>query len=655
MATSTTGLIGGIYGVDFGHTLEGAADPLSPFVAQGGGQMSVMAIPVARGWPARARVLSALAGTSIRNLLGPLAHGPAVMPSGDTGYFVIAPAPPGPSLQATLRAWPEAELIEQLVKPAAQVLADLQTRGVTHRAIRPANLFQAARSTPVMLGAAWSAPPASHQPSWVEPPYSATCLPTGRGDGTIADDVYALGAVLLMLTLGFNPVEGVPEDDLLRKKLDEGSFAALTGQHRLPAGMAELIRGMLADEPDHRPSPGLLTTPAAARARRIAARPIRRAQRPIAIGSQTAATARSLAFALQREPKAGVDAIRNGAVDHWLRRGLGDTAIAVALDEAVRAWGAQGGAADNRADPMLLVYAIGALDPLAPLVWRSLAVWPDGLGPALDHAVHHGPGQSRFLAEIATTHVAEAWAKRRSAGRDLPSHRIDVRDVRILLAGDRSGGVPLRLLYGSNLLTPCESPLVQRFWATRLVDLLVALEEAAGKRLPDGQHLIDKHVAAFIFARRDERLHVDIGRMTANLAYNDTFAQLEVVAALQTKLHANPLPHLCAWAIDTMQPRIANYRSRTRRTRIAATLATLAEAGQLPPIATLLADSTDQANDEVGCTRAASRLSVIAQALTELGSIESLQAGQARRIGQDVAGGLGVIASLLALAFAVFT
>ena len=654
MATSTAGLIGGLYSVDFGRTLEGAADPVSPFLAQGGGEISLMAIPVARGWPARTRVLSALSGPPIRNLLGPLAHGPAVMPAGDTGYFVVTPAPPGPSLQATLRAWPEAELIEHFVKPAAQVLADLQTRGVTHRGIRPANLFQAARSTPVMLGSAWAAPPASHQPSWLEPPYSATCLPAGRGDGSVADDVYALGAVLLMLTLGFNPVEGLAEEDLLRKKLDEGSFAALTGHHRLPAGMAELIRGMLADEPDHRPSPLLLSTPAAARARRIAARPIRRAPRPLAIGVQAPTTARSLAYALQREPKAGVEAIRSGAVDHWLRRGLGDVAIAVALDEAVRAWDAQGGAADNKADSMLIVYATAALDPLRPLVWRSLAIWPDGLGPALDYAVHHAPEQSRFLAEIATTHVAETWAKRRSAGRDLPAHRIDVRDVRILLAGDRSGGVPLRLLYGSNLLTPCESPLIRSFWATRLVDVLVALEEAAAKRLPDGQSLIDNHVAAFIFARRDERLHVDIGRMTANLLYNDPFAQLELVAALQTKLHANPLPHLCAWAIDAMQPRIKTYRSRTRRTRIAATLAALAGEGQLSPIATLLADDTDQAYDAIGFQKAESRLAEITRALVTLGSNEALQAGQARRIGQDVAGGLGVIASLLALAFAVF-
>jgi hypothetical protein len=654
MATSPAGPIGGIYTVDFGHTVDGAADPVAPFVARGGGSASVMAIPVARGWPARARVLTALTGTPVRHLLYPLAHGVATMPSGDNGYYVVCPAPPGPSLQASLRPWSESELIEQVVKPVAQVLADLQSRGVTHRAIRAANLFQTARSTPVVLGAAWASPPASQQPNWLEPPYSATCLPAGRGDGTIADDVYALGALLLMLTLGANPVDGIPDEVLLCKKLDEGSYAALVGQHRLPGGLAELIRGMLADEPEHRPSPTLLASPAAARARRIAARPIRRAQRAIEIGAQSATTARTLAHALQRAPKEGVAAIRSGAVDNWLRRGLGDATLAVALDEAVRNWESQGGAAEIKADAMLIVHAVSALNPLAPLVWRSLAVWPDGLGAAIDQAAHHAPEQARTLAEIATAHIAEAWAKRRSLGREALASPLDIRDNRTLLAGDRSDGVPLRFLYASNPLAPCESPLVARYWPTRLLDLLLALEAATGSRLPDSQPLIDKHVAACIFARRDERLQADIGRLAGDVPYNDAFKHLELVAMMQAKLSANPLPHLCAWAADAMQSRIQTFRSRSRRTRIAASLATLANAGQLAPIASLLSNEQDHSSDKDGCRDAANRLCEIEQALGELSSAQTLQAEQARRIGLDVASGISAIACLVAIAFAVF-
>ena len=55
----------------------------------------------------------------------------------------------------------------------AQALDQLQTLGLTHRAIRPDNLFVAAGGKAVVLGPGWGAPPAMHQPALFEPPYSA--------------------------------------------------------------------------------------------------------------------------------------------------------------------------------------------------------------------------------------------------------------------------------------------------------------------------------------------------------------------------------------------------------------------------------------------------------------------------------------------------
>ncbi len=654
MASTPAGLIGGLYSIDFTQRLEGAAPAATAFVAMANGQSGFMAVQVARGWPARARALSALAGPPARNLLSPLAHGPAATPSGDIGYFVICPAPPGPSLEATLRPWSETELIEAVLKPTALLLAELQTAGVTHRAIRASNLFQAAPGAAVTLGCAWAAPPASHQPSWVEPPYSACCIPAGRGEGSIADDVYALGALLLMLALGRNPVEGVPEEELLRSKLDLGSYAALVGNNRLPASIHELTRGMLADDPDHRPSPTLLSTPGAARARRIEARPTRKAQSPIELGGRSAASACALAFVLQREPAAGVAAIRNGIVDRWLRRGLGDGLTAVQLEEAVRLRDAQAAAGDATADPMLIANAIAVLDPAAPLVWRALAIWPDGLGTALDHALHHAPGQAALLGEIATANVAEAWIARQDTGRGRAGTDLKIRDLASLRRDKRTGSALWRLCYGLNPLTPCESPRLKPFWVTRLAELLPAMEEAAAGAA-DGPALVDTQIAAFIAARRDERLHGDIGHLAADLPVDDVLAQLRLAARLQAKLHPKALPNLCAWAAEAMQPHIQQFSSKSRRVRLAAELAALATAGQLPPMAALLDDKADRTLDTDGCTAALNRLAEIEQTLAELAGAEAQRAALARRIGQDIAGGLGVVACLIAIAAAIFT
>ncbi len=658
MASTTkevpAGLIGGLYTIDFNRPLANVAPPLAAWAAGRSGQAGFMAVAVRRGWSARGRALSALGGLSTPHILPPLAHGPAPMPSGETGYFIICPAPPGPSLLASLRPWPEAELTDFVLKPMAVALGELEGRDVTHRAIRADNLFQAAPRTPVTLGCAWATPPACHQPSWMEPPYSAVCLPAGRGDGRIADDVYALGALMVMLALGKNPVEGVPDEEVLRNKLDLGSYAALVGTHRLPSTLAELVRGMLADDPEHRPSPALLANPAAARARRIAARPPRRAQRPIDVGGQLAWTGRMLAHTLIRSPEIAGPMLRNGTIDRWLRRGVGDATAAAAIDEATRMRDAEVLAADGRADAMLITRAVAVLDPAAPLVWRRLAVWPDGLGNALDYALNHGPEQVDALTEIAIAQVATAWVDRRGAGRDATVARLETFETRHWFTGGRGGTGAWRLSYQLNPLIPCESPSLARAWAVRLSDLLPALEANASRSPRGDQPLVDRQVAVFIEARRDERLDVDLSRLAGAMTATDYLSQLRLLARLQEKFSPSDLKFLSQWAVSAVEPLLQNFSSRSRRERLAKQLASLAQAGQLSPIAALLDDEPEQNGDEAGLAAAQSRLAQIELRLADWDSLAQGRINRARRVGHEVADALGMLSCVIALALAVF-
>jgi hypothetical protein len=105
---------------------------------------------------------------------------------------------------------------------------------------------------------------------------------------------------------------------------------------------------MLAEDPEHRPAPLLLADTEVARSRRVAARPPQRAQRPIEVGYQSAWTARTLAYAIAVEPDAGLAALRSGEIDRWIRRSLGDSALAGRLDEAARLRSGPGDAASVR-------------------------------------------------------------------------------------------------------------------------------------------------------------------------------------------------------------------------------------------------------------------------------------------------------------------
>ena len=341
------------------------------------GHTALIAVQIQRQFAPRPRLMQVLS-TPIDGMLAPLGYGSV----GDACYAIVS-APPGPNLLARPGAWAEFELLDCVLRPVARVLEHLQQLRVTHRNIRPDNVFQAAAGQPVVLGVAWVAPPAMAQPALFEPPYSAMCLPTGRGEGSIADDVYALGVLLLCLALGRVPHRNLDEQAVIGRKLTLGTYAALAGDERLPPIIGDLVRGMVAEDPEHRPTPTLLLDPASARGRRVAARPPRRAQRAITIASTDVWDARSLAHTMAAEPEAGINALRSGVVEYWLRRALGDGQLASHVEELVRHRNLEAASGDPDTGPSLMMRVICLLDPLAPLCWRGVALWPDGIGPAL--------------------------------------------------------------------------------------------------------------------------------------------------------------------------------------------------------------------------------------------------------------------------------
>lgn len=550
------------------------------------------------------------------------------------------------------RPWPDAELLDCVLRPAAHVLVHLQARGMTHRGIRLDNVFQSAPGQPVVLGTAWTAPPAMAQPALFEPPYSAMCVPAGRGDGSIADDVYALGVLLLCLAIGRAPLTDLHDAAIIRRKLERGTYAALTGEARLPPIIGDLVRGMLAEDPEHRPNPTLLLDPAAARERRVVARPPQRAQRPITLAGDDIWDARSLAYGLAVEPDQGMNALRSNMVEQWLRRGLGDAQLAARLEELVRHRTPDTPPSVSDGDAALVMRAIAILDPLAPLCWCGLALWPDGIGAALAAAQSGDPAAAVKLEDVVIRQEAGNWAAQRADRCDFAALRVEARRQHSWLQQrGHAGGVTL-LTYLLNPLLPCASPLLDGHWVARLTDLLPALEETAGRVDRRQTEPVDSHVAAFISARLERRLDKELSAQTSGSAEAACLAQLRVLAQLQARLHPRPLPALAAWFGTRAEPVLATWRNRARRTGVEERLQALMQTGYLSPMLLALEDPAGRSADAQEAREAAQQLARIDTELTQIASGAQGRAAAAARLGREVAAGFGLTALAAALAVA---
>ena len=657
---STNGqeLIAEAFEVNFGHALAGAAGGADAYavIDRRDGRTGLMAIEVAAGAPARAAELHRFLAGPVTGVLSPLAVGPARDGRGRSALYVIYQAPPGRALVAAGLAqfapWGEGALLNQVLRPAAQALDLLRQRHITHRAIRPDNLFQIGVSEPVVLGSAWSEPPAMRQSAIYEPPYSAMCLPAGRGDGGIADDVYALGVTLLVLALGREPMAGMDARSIIQAKLERGSFTALVGDARLPPAIQDIVRGMLAEDPDHRPTPALLVDIEVARGRRVAARPPRRAQRPLEVGATAAWTARTLAFAVASEPDAGIHALRSGTIDQWIRRSLGDSALAARLEDVVRLRGGQAEAATARDDAALAMRAVAILDPLAPVCWNGIAVWPDGLGPALAAAQATGEGAAALapLSEIVADEAIGSWATLRAERCDAPTFRLDAHQHRAMQRQKGWAGGMARLSYALNPLLPCRSPLLTRFCVTRLPDLLPALEACAAQNELREAGPLDPEIAAFLAARSEMGLEGEMAALgDARRQDTQMLVMLRILTAVQTRTRGAATPALARAMAARVAPAMAMFQGRSRRTRREAALEGLAATGRLAGLLGLLDDPEELTHDRQERATAMAQVAAIDRQLATIAANTGGRTASARDLGHEIVGAAGALALIYAI------
>jgi hypothetical protein len=422
--------------------------------------------------------------------------------------------------------------------------------------------------------------------------------------------------VLLCLALGRLPLAGLDDAAIIRRKLDFGSYAALAGDERLPPMIADLVRGMLAEDPEHRPTPALLLDPAAARARRVAARPPRRAQRPLEFGGVPVWDARQLAFALAAR------------IDELGRPPISDAAIS-----------------DARSDALLTTRVIALLDPLAPVCWRGIAVWPDGIGPALAAALDSDPDSLTRLEELVAAEAADAWAQSRPDRGDPLLLRLEARRIHVWqrLRGP-SGGLA-RLVYQLNPLMPCASPLLRGQFTTRLGELLPALEVVSASVDPASVRPLDPHIAAFIAARAERRLEAEIASVTDHDEDAiGAWVQLRLFVALQARTYPYRLPGLAVWLARRSAALRDSWQNRRRRTDTEERMRTLAEGGMLAPMLALIEDPLARDADTRGAGDAAAAVARIDAELRRIRTGGSERAQLAYRLGQEVAAGVGLAA-----------
>ena len=290
------------------------------------------------GLPPRALLMETLRGLSIKGLLPLVEWGPIDWPElGQRCMCVVYERPLGGRVTDTYWAENvrihEHEIVKKVFEPLLGVVQRLAAREITHREIRPNNLFymDQDRQT-IVLGDCVTVPPGFDQPVVFEVIERGMASLAGRGEGTVAEDIYALGVALVFLSLGSNPIAHLGEDDLVRAKVEHGAYATICGRERVPVSLIEPLRGMLSDEPSERWGIEELDQwMAGKRLTPMQRKAAPKTDKPFEFMGHEFITARTLARALTQAVAEAATVIKDGSIEQWLRRGLNDARTADTL------------------------------------------------------------------------------------------------------------------------------------------------------------------------------------------------------------------------------------------------------------------------------------------------------------------------------------
>ena len=498
----------------------------------------------------------------------------------------------------------ESDLQSKIIVPLIDALSVLDGRHINHSEIRPGNIFYMDEThEQIVLGDYLTTPPGFDQPLMLEPIERGMATQWGRGDGTIMDDLYALGGTLALILEPDNPVSSMSDDDLIRSKIEQGSYATLFGKARIPISLLEPSRGLMADTEEKRWGleemkswiSGNRQTPQQRK-------PAAKADTPFEFNGGEYTNARTLAWALFRNTGEALKVIKGKLLETWVRRGLKNPELGDAIEGVVEL--AKIHASEpSGSDDSLICRICMILDPLAPIRYKELAINIDGFGPAMAVEYMH-QGNMRTCAEIIVNEFPAMWLDNQpEAVLGASDYQKTFRQLKgFIVINDLGYGIE-RCLYELNPSLSCQSNLVAEEYIDSLEDLLPALDKAAN-RVDVKMRPIDRHIAAFIASNFDQDIYPHLKALGSKKDEAFLIGLLSLYAYLQWKLKNGALLGLSSWIGGMLGPAINSYYNRNTRRDIEREIPRLVRKGSLPELFDLIDSAEKRKEDRDGYAEA---------------------------------------------------
>ncbi len=516
-------------------------------------------------------------------------------------YFFIYADPGGTPLWT--RGQPKALdmrqeiVLDKIVKPLVGVLQDFRDKDFVHGNIHAGNIFNCGSATDyskIILGDCLSAPCGVHLDALYEPIDRAMATPLGRGTGTQATDLYSLGVALTVLLRSNDPLAGVSEDEIIKRKIMHGTYATITGKDRFTGSILELLRGLLHD--DHTQRWTIDEVIAWMDGRRLSPKQSSRkliAPRPITFMGRKYMQPEVLAMDLHENPPEVKKMIDDGDIKNWVTRALEENALYAKVEEAIAVARDQGpvGFEDRLVSTLSMVF-----DPMAPIRFKGMCFNPDATGSILTQKFVQGQDMQK-IAEMFLFNIVLVWVKsQQNPNLDIGSLVTKFDSCRMFMRQANIGFGLERCLYLLSPEVPCLSEKLKDYYVGSPEEMMHAFEDMCRKGKSTGLFL-DRHTVAYLCVKDSRVIESFLPEINAAEAYKKVLGNLKCMATLQKRSQLPYFPNIANAFADQLGVVYERYHDRTVRETLKKNIARYAQEGDLVKMAGLLDNADVQQKD----------------------------------------------------------
>ena len=486
----------------------------------------------------------------------------------------------------------EDKIIETLIQPVLNVLQEFRMAGMVHGDLSLENMYLTGTEQveTVVVGECLSTAQFFSLSALYVTIERGLAQPSGRGTGGMKDDIYALGMCVVQALRGVNLAKRLTTEEIVAQKLEKGSYSFAIGGERLPGGLGDFLRGTLNDDESQRWD--LDEAIKWAEGRRNTTKQqhvVSKAARPFVFREKKYWDLRTIAAAFARHPADAGKALEKDHFVQWIRRNFEDKDLETRLEKV---WGRERGGGRER----LVSSVCTALDPEGPVRYKELAIFPSGYGVALAAAVSRQDDIQPY-AELVSMQMFTNWIQQRFD--ELPDATgmiTTFEKCRNFLVQKMPVYGIERVLYMLDKEVVCMSPLLHKYVVLGPGSLLLVLEDIS-RRADRPEHILDRHMMAFISVREPKMIDPYLGHVISHDKGYQIVGITRTLASIQRRFNTGPVPGVGAWIISMIQPAIDRFNDRDLRAEVTRRMNKLSATGNLTEILELIDDNAQVQDD----------------------------------------------------------